>query len=135
MDSGAILLVEADPAERVCLSAALESVGFAVSVCPGPSGPDYTCVGDREGKCPLVPPANAVVLDLALQSEDVSEGTSPEDLLGLYLSAGKPVIALGSWNGLRPYVEEGVIRLPRYPDEASVIEALSGVVRTEGTER
>lgn len=96
MEMGRVLLVEAEPANGDRYAGWLEGAGYEVSVCPGPSAPDYTCVGGRRGRCPLVEPADAVVLDLDLDSELGQEGTSALELLSLYMSSGKPVVVVGS---------------------------------------
>ena len=81
-----VLLVEAETAERERLGDLLERAGFDVVECPGPSGPDYTCVGGREGRCALVEPADIVVLDLWLESDTMLCGTQSGELIGLYWS-------------------------------------------------
>src|SRR5439155_17121019 len=55
-----VLLVNLDATERDGLGEALEDAGFQVLDCPGPSFPDYTCIGAREGYCPLVEHADSV---------------------------------------------------------------------------
>lgn len=96
MDPTRVLLVEADPGNRHTYGKWLEESGYEVLTCPGPSAPDYVCVGGRQGRCPLVEPANVVVLGLDLDSEIEQEGTSASDLLSLYTNAGRPVVAVGS---------------------------------------
>ena len=96
MEKGRVLLVEADPGNRREYGTWLEEGGYEVTVCPGPRAPDYTCVGGRQGRCPLVEPADAVVLDLDLDSEIEGEGTSAFELLSLYTSSEKPVVAVGT---------------------------------------
>jgi hypothetical protein len=121
-----VLLVVADDAEREGFGASLEREGYDVLLCPGPTGPDYTCVGGREGICPLVADADAVVLDMSLDSEAVMHGTSAEDLLSLYLSSERPVVALGSRRG----VEEpgGLVRLRRHPSAERLGDAVRAVL-------
>jgi CheY-like chemotaxis protein len=96
MERGRVLLVEPEPANRRPYADWLEEAGYAVSVCPGPSAPDYTCVGGRLGRCPLVDPVDAIVLDIDLDSEVEREGTSAFELLSLYTGSGKPVVAVGT---------------------------------------
>jgi hypothetical protein len=93
---GTVLLVESDAQERERLAAGLEDAGFDVTLCPGPSGPDYTCVGARTLECPLAKGASVVVLDMTLDGEDLMEGTPAEELLNVYLLAGHRVVALAS---------------------------------------
>jgi CheY-like chemotaxis protein len=96
MDTERVLLVEAEPANRRTYAEWLEESGYEVSTCPGPSAPDYTCVGGRSRTCPLIEPVDAVVVGLDLDSEIEEEGTSAFELLSLYTSSGKPVVAVGS---------------------------------------
>jgi hypothetical protein len=117
-----VLLVQADRVERDSNGSALEAAGFDVLTCPGPTEPDYTCVGGRTGTCPLVAEAAVVVLDMSLDSEALMTGTPAEELLGLYLTAGRPVVALGSRPG--PTIEGQLVRLRRHADGASVVTAV-----------
>jgi CheY-like chemotaxis protein len=120
---GTVLLVEADRGERELFSSWLEGSGFTVLTCPGPTEPDYTCVGDRKGACPLADAADVVILDMSLDSEALMTGTAAEELLGLYLVSGRPVVTLGSRDG--DEVPGELIRLRRHPTR----EALLGAVR------
>jgi CheY-like chemotaxis protein len=90
-----VLLVEPDPMARRTYGAWLEEAGYEVTACPGPTAPDYTCVGGREDECPLIEPADVVLLNLDLDSDVHAVGTSSFELLTLYSDAGKPVVALG----------------------------------------
>jgi hypothetical protein len=114
-----VLVVEADGAERDRYASALESAGFQVLTCPGPTEPDYTCVGAREGTCPLLEEAAVVVLDMSLDSEALLIGTPAEELLGLYLTSGRPVVVLGSRAG--PTLEGQLVRLRRHVDDEQVV--------------
>jgi DNA-binding response OmpR family regulator len=117
-----VLVVEADPAERDRIGTALESAGFDVLTCPGPTEPDYTCVGARDGVCPLVDDASVVVLDMSLDSEALMTGTPAEELLGLYLTSRRPVIVLGSRSA--PDIAGELIRLRRHPEEEKLLRAV-----------
>jgi hypothetical protein len=119
---GAVLVVEADGGERERLGGALDDAGFAVLTCPGPTEPDYTCIGGRQGACPLVDEAAVVVLDMSLDSEALMTGTPAEELLGLYLTAGRPVVVLGSRPG--PSIDRQLVRLRRHADEDAVVGAV-----------
>jgi hypothetical protein len=123
---GAILLVVADDVEREAFGSGLEAAGYDVLTCPGPTRPDYTCVGGREGVCPLVHDADTIVLDMSLDSEAVVSGTSAEELLSLYLDSDRPVIVLGSRPGEE--VPERLVRLPRHPG----LDRLLGALRSAG---
>jgi hypothetical protein len=117
-----VLVVEADVAERDRYASALESAGFEVLTCPGPTEPDYTCLGAREGTCPLLEDAAVVVLDMSLDSEALLTGTPAEELLGLYLTAGRPVVVLGSRGG--PTLEGQLVRLRRHADDEQVVASV-----------
>jgi hypothetical protein len=116
-----VLLVEADPEEAARFGAWLEGDGAEVLECPGPSAPEYTCVGART-RCPLIDGADVVVLDMSLKSESVMLGTAAEELLGRYLLTGRPVVTLGS----RPAPDEPgeLVRLRRHPDRSTLIAAV-----------
>jgi hypothetical protein len=118
----AVLLVEADADERESFGAWLEDEGFRVLTCPGPTEPDYTCIGGRTGACPLAADASIVVLDMSTQSEDVMMGTASEDLLGLYLYAGRRVVALGSHHGEE--ISGQLTRWPRHPERDELVGAV-----------
>ncbi len=117
-----VLIIEADPAERGRLGSFLEQVGMTVLLCPGPTEPDYTCVGVREGACPLVETANAVVLDMSLDSEAVMEGATAEELLDMYLSTGRPVVMLGSYRV--DQVPGQLVRLSRHPERDELVRVV-----------
>lgn len=117
-----VLVVEADPVERDRFASWLEDEGRDVIVCPGPVAPDYTCVGSREGTCPLVSDAGIVVLDMSTEAEALMTGVASEELLALYLFAGRGVVALGS------YSAEGIpgqlARLHRHPERDELFRAV-----------
>jgi CheY-like chemotaxis protein len=117
-----VLVVEPSPIERERLAVALEGEGFQAFLCPGPTQPDYTCLGARAGMCPLASQDAVVVLDMSLDSDAVMSGTPAEDLLDLYLESGHPVVALdGSHRGN----ETGrLIRLRRHPETDALLTAV-----------
>lgn len=125
-----ILVVEADVAERGRFSSWLEGEGFEVIVCPGPTEPDYTCVGARAGTCPLVSEATVVVLDMSLESEAVVMGTAAEELLGMYLLTGRGVVVLGSHPGGE--VPGQLRRLRRHPERRELVEAVRELAGLHG---
>lgn len=122
-----VLVVEADPNERELFGSWLEDAGYRVLVCPGPTEPDFTCVGDRTGTCPLATDTDVVVLDMSTQSEGVGMGTASEDLLGLYLFADRRVVALGSRPGAE--IPDQLIRRRRHPEREELVEAVRSVER------
>jgi hypothetical protein len=117
-----VLVVEADPTERERLAAALEDDGFEVVLCSGPTEPDYTCVGARSGTCPLATQESVVVLDMSLDSEMIMMGTPAEELLGMYLGSGHPVVTLESLP--REEVPGQLLRLRRHPENAALLAAV-----------
>jgi len=127
---GTVLVVEADANERERYGSWLEGSGFDVVMCPGPTEPDYSCVGARDGMCPLVEEAGVVVLDMSTESEAVMMGTASEEILALYLLTGTRVVVLGSHPGEE--VEGQLKRLHRHPERAQLIEAIDGLVDRSG---
>ena len=126
-----VLVVEADATERERLAAALEDDGFQVLLCSGPTEPDYTCIGARSGICPLATGEAVVVLDMSLESETVMMGTPAEDLLGMYLGSGHPVVTLGSRPGEE--VPGELLRLRRHPEKADLVAAVWRLASRRGT--
>jgi hypothetical protein len=122
---GTALIVESDEQEGERLAACLEDAGFEVTVCPGPSGPDYTCVGARTLQCPLANGASVVILDMSLDGDDLMEGAPAAELLNVYLLAGHRVIALG----LDPHDEipGRSVRLRRHPKSEELIKAVGAL--------
>jgi hypothetical protein len=117
-----VLLVEADADERDRFGAWLEDEGIDLLVCTGPTEPDYTCIGARTGACPLAAEASVVILDMSLDSEAVVMGTAAEELLGMYLMSGHPVIVLGSHGGEE--ISGQLVRLRRHPRREELIGAV-----------
>jgi CheY-like chemotaxis protein len=120
-----VLLVEADAEERATFGAWLEAGGFEVLECPGPSEPDYTCVGSRGGPCALTGEADVIVLDMSLRSEGVMMGTASEELLGRYLVAGHRVVALGSHPGAE--IRGQLARIRRHPGRHDLLAAVAAL--------
>jgi hypothetical protein len=120
-----VLLVEADGDRRRRFEEALHAARLDVLTCPGPTAPGYSCVGARTGACVLVDRADAIVLDLALDSEEVMEGTSAEELLTLYRSTGLPIVTLGRRGNPIDVEEDGqLVRLSRAADPPQVVARL-----------
>jgi hypothetical protein len=131
-----VLVVEPDIVERERLADALEEAGYEALLCAGPLGPDYTCIGGREGWCPLIDKADVVVLDLMLESDLAMEGTSSEELLRLYLACGKPVVTLGPGDAdHRDEETDTVVHLrwtPETEDLVSVVRELARAIPPGG---
>ena len=132
-DRATVLLVESDAEERERLGAALEDVGSEVIACPGPSGPAYTCVGSRQGSCPLVEHADVVVLDTSLASDEAGIGTSSDELLELYAASGRTVVALGPGGWLRsPFAVGHVVHLDERPATGDAVAAVHTAPPADG---
>lgn len=117
-----VLLVEADPDERERMGSLLERAGYGVITCTGPTAPDYTCVGDRTGHCPLAVAASVLVLDMNTNGDALMIGTASEDLLGLYLFEGARVVALGSHRS--DEIPRQLLRRRRHPSQEDLLEAV-----------
>jgi CheY-like chemotaxis protein len=126
-----ILVVEPNPIERERLAAALEGEGFQAFLCSGPTQPDYTCLGARAGTCPLASQDAVVVLDMSLDSDAVMSGTPAEDLLGLYLESGHPVVALDGTH--RGDEARRLICLRRHPETDALLTAVWQLASPNGT--
>lgn len=115
----AILVVEPDLVEGTRICETLEAAGYPSMWCPGPSEPEYTCVGARTGVCALTAAAEVVVLDLQLRSDDAMEGVPGWGLLSMYLERGAKVVTLVSPStpvGVFPHQDIAVVERPVHPD-------------------
>ncbi len=131
-----VLVVEADAGERERLGSLLEDAGLEVVTCPGPSAPDYTCVGGRGEPCPLAHVADVVVLDVWLESDTVMVGTTAGELLSYYLASGKWVVAMDYRAGpLDLFTGERLLSIGRRPSQQELIDALETVVMSEPVAR
>ena len=117
-----VLVVESDPVERERLAAALEGNGFEVVLCPGPTAPDYTCVGARAGRCPLATDGCIVVMDMDQDGDAALSGTSAEELLDFYLQAQHPVVTLSAQPIARD--DARVLEMRRHPDTDTLLTAV-----------
>lgn len=123
-EGGKVLVVESNPDELERLGAALEEAGYEVLTCPGPTAPDYRCVGDREGYCPLVERADVVVLDPWLAGDDLGAGTTSDVLVELYAGRGRTVVLLGSTGWVDAFAAGHVVRLDERPETSDVLAAV-----------
>jgi hypothetical protein len=131
-EEGTVLLVESDERERERLGRALEDAGYQVLACPGPIAPDYTCIGGREGYCPLLERANVVVLDPWLAGDEINVGTSADALLELYAGSGRTVVTIGAGGKLDHVGRGRVIRLDARPQAGMVVAAVRVAPEVEG---
>jgi hypothetical protein len=119
----AVLLVENEEQRRTLFGGWLESVGFDVLTCPGPSAPEYSCIGTRAGRCPLVDAASLIVLGPPSSSDPAGGSTARLDVVSYCLMTGKPVIALGVEGLLAHRPEDQLIVFPRTPERRDLITA------------
>ncbi|MGH2554938.1 MAG: hypothetical protein ACRDHO_04385 [Actinomycetota bacterium] len=129
MNNATVLVVESEREDRESIGSWLENAGFQVMACPGPRAPSYLCVGGREGWCPLIEPSDVVVIDLRLASEDVMEGTAAVELLALYTSSGKPVVALGPDTRIATVFTPAVHAVPWPADARSLVGAVRDALK------
>src|ERR671937_1290540 len=95
-----VLVVESERLVRDVVADRLDEAGYEVIACPGPSAPNYTCIGTRGGRCPLEAAADVVVMDADVSGEDVIDAASGVDLLSHYAASGKPVVCLRAGSDL-----------------------------------
>jgi hypothetical protein len=121
-----VLIVEPEAQTRERLGGLAEAAGFEVLSCPGPHAPTYDCIGVLRDGCPLADAADAVVMDMELDSDLAIQGTGALELVGFYLKTGKAVVALcrDDRDLVHPYVEDWVSLLRWPADEELVIPAL-----------
>jgi hypothetical protein len=131
-NEGTVLLVESDDAESERLGRALENAGYEVIACPGPTAPEYVCIGGREGYCPLVERTDVVVLDPWLAGDDDGVGTSADALVELYVSRGRTLILLGSVGWLDPFTGGHVVILGDRPAASDVVAAVRSAPEADG---
>jgi CheY-like chemotaxis protein len=108
MAAPCILVVEGNEDDRAVISEWFEGAGYDdVMFCPGPGGPDYTCIGSNGAPCPLSTAADIVVVDLRLRSDEMLAGTPAWQLLLSYYEQGKRIVAISSEvNSVRPAPDE-----------------------------
>lgn len=130
MDAPVVLLVAGDASTRQDIAGWLEEGGFDVVACPGPTAPEYSCIGGRGGRCVLAEGADAVVLDLRLDSDVLMRGTPGWQLMLRYLEWGRPVVALaGAEDPVRPRAGAGLTVLPRPPERDALVDAVREALR------
>jgi hypothetical protein len=120
-----VLVVESDAAERDLLSSWFEDTGREVLSCPGPTAPDFTCIGSRTRACPLVLEAETIILDMSTESEALMTGVPSEALLAFYLLSGRRVVALGSHPASG--ISGQLVRLRRHPERSELLDAVASL--------
>lgn len=128
-DGRIVLLVEHDADRRERFGGWLTDAGYDVLACPGPSAPDYVCLGGTGRTCPLAAGADAVVLDLLLGSDEVMMGTPGRQLLSFYAAQGLPVVAMVDDAERRyPVAELGSPWVGRHPRKEDLLDALQAAL-------
>jgi CheY-like chemotaxis protein len=127
MKTPCILVVEADDDDRAVISEWLEGAGYDdVMCCPGPHGPDYTCIGSNGAPCPLSTAADIVVVDLRLRSDEMLAGTPAWQLLLSYYEQGKRIVAISSdATSVRPTPDEQLHVVHRPLDRDRFLSAVN----------
>jgi hypothetical protein len=121
--------VEHDEQRRALIGGWLQDAGYDVLTCPGPSAPEYSCIGSRAGGCALVDPASLVVLDLSFSPDAMVRAPIGPPLLGFYLLTGKPIIALGRGEDLLAEpLENQLVALERTPDRGHFLATVRSVI-------
>ena len=131
-ERGTVLLVEANDGLRERFGAALDDAGYELIACPGPTGPDYVCIGGRESYCPLLERADVVVLDPWLASDEEGIGTCSDELVELYAGSGRTVIVLGPVGWLDPFAAGHVVHMGEQPDPRDLVEAVRSAPDADG---
>lgn len=124
-----VLLIESNRTEREQMASWINAGGMDVLECPGPSGPDYSCLGGRGKPCPLAMPADVVVLDMYLESDAVLRGTPAWELLLYYLHLGKRVVALaGESDPLEPLPDDEIEIVRRPAQREPLLRAIHQIL-------
>ena len=130
-EQGRVLVVESDSDELERLGSGLEAAGYEVLTCPGPIAPEYRCIGDREGYCPLVERVDVVVLDPWLAGDEQGAGTTSDVLVELYAGRGRTVVLLGTTGWVDPFASGHVIPLGERPETSDVVAAVRSAPESE----
>ena len=130
-----VLVVEADQKARGLVGSWLEEAGFEVIRCAGPQAPEYSCPWDRGQACVLAYTADAIVLDIWLESDTALRGNPGSEVFVYYLSLGKPVVALTDGDDATvPVLGERTIVLSRLPGREALVAAVRTLLRARRAE-
>jgi len=125
MKQRTVLIVESEAEPRLQMAEWLEEAGYEVQTCPGPSAPDYVCLGGRGLPCPLALSADVVVLNDHLASDALMKGTPGWQLLAYYYEMGRAVVALSDASDFVVPSEDGRTKVLRRPvDRRSLLTAV-----------
>lgn len=121
-----VLIVDRDPDTRDRVGRWLEDAGLDVVTCPGPTAPEFTCIGSRDGHCALAQETDLVVLDLWLESDAAMLGTRSKNLVRFYQSCDKPLVVMSDRHGdMAEWVEDlSLAAVDRPPDRRDLVETV-----------
>jgi DNA-binding response OmpR family regulator len=133
-ESMRLLLVEQDDALRHRVAWWLETAGFSVMTCRGPSAPEYECVGFKRGGCPLAHGTDLVVLDVWTAADSAVRGRGGLSLLRYYSGQGLPVVAIRQRDDpLDLRFDSAVASVEWPPDRRELIETVNVLLGEAGT--
>ena len=125
-----VLLVEHDQDVARNLDGWLEAEGFDVYGCPGPTAPDYSCLGGRDEPCPLEAIADIIVLDMRQASDVVMRGLPGWQLALRYYEMGKKlVVLLDDDDPVRPSADDALSRVRRPVEKEPFLRAVREMVQ------
>lgn len=127
------LLVSPDPTDRERFGEWLESAGIDAINCPGPSAPEFRCLGTSNCSCPLVGLADVAVLDVRRLPGLATPGRLGWRLLRYYLEHGKPVVMIADRSRKPRFRPEQVFLLRPNPGRESLLLAIRAVLREAAT--
>jgi DNA-binding response OmpR family regulator len=130
-DGSVALIVDRDPDTRDRVGAWLEDLGLEVLACTGPTAPEFTCVGSRDGRCPLAEAADLVVLNLWLESDAAMLGTRASKLVRHYRAWDKPVVVMTDrQDDVTEQIEDlSLVTVDWPPDRRDLIETIRVVIK------
>jgi DNA-binding response OmpR family regulator len=117
-DRPVILIVDRDLGTRDRVGRWLEEAGLDVMACPGPTAPEFMCVGSRDGRCPLAQEADLIVLDVWLESDAAMLGTRSRNLVRFYRSWDKPLVVMSDrHDDMAEWVEDLSVPVVDWPPD------------------
>jgi hypothetical protein len=123
------LVVTDDLGLRESLENWLEADGFEAMGCPGPSAPDFTCVGLRGEHCPLVGAADVVLLDLHPEPGELLDQTRRGELVDYYQHNGRHlVVMVDTPTTLDLPDANGAVVIGRITERAALIDTVHEVL-------
>ncbi len=123
----AVLVVEQDRLLRDRFTAWLERADYEVMACPGPSRPEFRCIGFDRAGCPLAHGADVVVLDVWTAADAAFKGRGGFHLLRYYGGLGIPIVALRQSNTSLDDIVDGVVAEIEWPPDARELCETVGV--------